>query len=57
MGESEMICQRCHGTGKVKVTPLHSDAIWAMLPCVECNGAGIQSCCEVTAPEPEPPAD
>jgi hypothetical protein len=39
-----MICETCHGTGHV--LQQWASTVLAELPCPECNGTGITSCCD-----------
>ena len=42
-----MICERCHGKGKIKARvfgPVRSEWVWD--PCPDCHGSGIVACCE-----------
>jgi hypothetical protein len=39
-----MMCERCDGIGFVRF--LRDDEVWAQLPCPECNGWGVGSCCQ-----------
>lgn len=36
-----MICETCHGNGRY-----HNNLLGEMLPCIDCNGSGIMSCCD-----------
>jgi DnaJ-class molecular chaperone len=39
-----MICEICGGAGFVRATDPASALV--MLPCLECNGSGVASCCD-----------
>lgn len=44
-----MRCEKCHGTGRIKVTSGCSAAgviVMTTIPCPECGGCGIAHCCE-----------
>jgi DnaJ-class molecular chaperone len=58
-----MICETCHGTGKVMRDSLpvsgvmpgdpdHGGSIWE--PCGDCGGCGFAHCCEGLREQPEP---
>lgn len=42
-----MICESCHGEGYVRgIDPEYEGAL-VLLPCLDCMGSGISSCCDV----------
>jgi hypothetical protein len=41
-----MICEACHGEGFVRGRDPQSPGALVMLPCLECNGSGVASCCD-----------
>jgi hypothetical protein len=41
-----MICEACEGEGLVKGTDPANPGALVILPCLECNGSGIASCCD-----------
>lgn len=57
-----MICERCHGTGKIaRYVPGDGEVIAGkaceVVPCPECNGSGLQHCCEGLCEQPEKESD
>ena len=50
-----MICEACEGEGYVRGSDPANPGALVMLPCLECNGSGIASCCDAAgsaAPKP-----
>jgi RecJ-like exonuclease len=41
-----MICPDCHGKGRIKLFR------HGKMPCLECNGSGIVSCCDSAGARP-----
>ena len=41
-----MICEACEGEGWIKANGPPDNRYLAALPCFECNGSGIASCCD-----------
>jgi len=41
-----MICEACDGEGYVRGKDAANPGALVMLPCLECNGSGIASCCD-----------
>jgi len=53
-----MLCKRCFGTGKCrKWLFLLSGGMFLELPCPDCQGSGVTSCCEVHDPKGEEKTD
>lgn len=48
-----MICERCHGSGKLTGRISGEDYVYPRLPCRECGGSGIAQCCEGEREEKE----
>jgi hypothetical protein len=41
-----MICETCEGEGYVRGHDPHNPGALVLLPCLDCNGSGIASCCD-----------
>jgi hypothetical protein len=41
-----MICEACEGEGYRRGHDPQNPGALAMLPCLECNGSGVASCCD-----------
>jgi RecJ-like exonuclease len=41
-----VICEICEGEGYVRGADPSAAGALVMLPCLECNGSGIVSCCD-----------
>lgn len=49
-----MICEHCQGTRLTKQwLSLMGGEMWAWVPCPECNGCGLGSCCQGHEGQPE----
>jgi hypothetical protein len=49
-----MKCERCQGKGMIATGFFDGEHLYTdEEPCPECNGSGIQSCCEGTCEQPE----
>lgn len=46
-----MVCEFCHGTGKILVPRMN--IAMGYDPCPECNGTGLQHCCEGLCEQPD----
>lgn len=50
-----MICERCHGIGKLTCRLAGAPYVYPRLPCNACQGSGIASCCDAAgSAQPEP---
>jgi hypothetical protein len=52
-----MICETCEGEGYVRGHDPTNPGALVMLPCLECNGSGIASCCDAAGSRPAPVVD
>ena len=52
-----MICETCEGEGFVRGTDPGNPGALVMLPCLECNGSGIASCCDAAGSYADPSFD
>jgi DnaJ-class molecular chaperone len=50
-----MICEACRGSGRI-VNPAPHIGPRMLLPCPECNGTGITSCCDAAGSAQPVPA-
>lgn len=46
VGLDEMICDRCEGEGYVRGVDVNAPGALVMLPCLDCGGSGVASCCD-----------
>jgi ribosomal protein S27AE len=49
-----MICETCEGEGYVRGVDTANPGALVMLPCLECNGSGVASCCDVAGSSAPP---
>ncbi len=47
-----MICERCEGEGFLRGIDLANPGALVILPCLECNGSGVGSCCDAAGSSP-----
>lgn len=51
-----MICPTCHGSGRIErpIPPAEGRPVFtfAIIPCPDCNGCGIGSCCGDAVSQP-----
>jgi hypothetical protein len=49
-----MICEACEGEGYVRGHDPENPGALVMLPCLDCNGSGLSSCCDAAGSADDP---